>query len=218
MAITPSMLIADIRNQVTETTAKFYSDNEIRAYLWQAEIAIAKKLQCTQTTHSSTSTTSGTREYAMPDDVLEISRVTWNSFPLTKIVLDDLDRLEGAAYAFTGITGNPVYYYENGANVGLSPIPNATQTLKFWYTVMPTVITDASTGFTIPAFCQYYLTDYCLWRMYEKDSDQQRATFHREKWNENLNEAFREWKSRQRVNKRVIVKDTSSPMNLLRIP
>jgi hypothetical protein len=176
--------------------------------MWQGEYILAKHTGCTETTNSSTTTVASTREYTIPTGVLNITRVTWYNFPLEKIDKNELDVYEGAAYNFSGTSGQPIYYYEYGAYIGLSPIPNAAQTLKLWYVAEPTELTAASTAFTIPNDFAFYLPDYCLYRMYLKDDNAQLAEVHKRLWDENLDKALTEWKARSRSNRRVIVKDS----------
>lgn len=215
---TPAQILTTVRSQIAEVEAGYFTDDEIRSYMWQGECELAKLLQCTETNSSTTSTVVGTREYAQPTNIINIYRVTWDSFPLTKINVNEVDIVEGAAYAYTGSQGSPLYYYEDRNYIGLSPIPNAIKTLKVYYTAEPAEITSSSTAFTIPAIFGFYLSDYCLYRMYIKDADAERARFHLDRWNEYLLKAQSEYKRQKRSNKRVIVKDSSIlPETSLRI-
>jgi len=194
--MTPAQIKASIRAQAYETSAAFWSDEEIYAYMWQAECEVAALVECTETTDSTTTTVSGTVEYAKPTDCLIIKRLTWDSVKLKKITLSDLDAMDGTGYGGTVSTGNPEFYYEHGANVGLYPTPTSAKTLKFWHIKQPTELTAASTTFTVPQLFQHYIPDYCLYRMYLKDQDD-RANTHLKLWDENIGKAISKWKHSQ---------------------
>lgn len=206
--LTPSQLLATVRNQAYETTAGFWGDSEIYSYMWQGEIILAQKIVgLTQTTTTDT-TVASTREYDRPSGAIRINRLTWDSQKLKKIGLNDLEESEGSGYGFTGSDGDPIYYYESGAYVGLSPIPDTANTIKYWYDAKPTAIDASSTAFTVVDY-EEIIADYCLYRMYLKDQDN-RADVHLSLWQDSLVKSSNDWNRRNSADKITVVRDTDA--------
>lgn len=204
--ISPSGLIVNIRAQLVETDAAFYSDTELYSYLSQAEMILANTIECTKTT-STLYTVVGQREYARPSGALVIDDAVWNGFTLIKVNDSDIPIIEGSQYGFTGSMGNPIYYYENGESIGLSPIPNASSSFVLSYSKSPDPIPTVSGTFSIPGQFVYYLVDYVMYRCYAKDNDQNRSLFHINLWNVNIQKAASDYARRQRNNQIVVVRD-----------
>ena len=186
--MTPTQLYNSIRNQINDTSADFWSESELYRYMSDAEMELASLVNCTETTATDTSV-ADQREYDRPSDAINIERVTWNSVKLKKINLTDLDNLEGTSYGGSADYGNPVYYYDYADVIGLSPIPDAAQTIKYYYTAQPTILSASSTAFTIPAMLGHLLADYCLYRMYSKDQMSSESAKHFQLWKDNLKTA-----------------------------
>lgn len=195
--MTPPEVLVMIRNEAVEQSAAFWNDLEIYDYMWKGEIIIAQKTGCTRTTDTSTTTVASTREYSIPTGVMTTERLTWNSMRLKKIDINDLDDKEGLSYGSTGVTGQPDSYYEYGSVFGLSPIPNAAQTVKIYYIKRPTELTKDSTSFTVPAEYGMNLSEYCLYKMFLKDQELKTyAIEHLRKWERSLVEMEEDYKNR----------------------
>lgn len=193
MGMTPQQVIDTVRFQFYETAAKFVSDNEVRSYMWQAEMLLASMLECTETTNSATTTVIGTQEYAKPTNCALLQRVEWYGVKLKKIDLTDQDAIDFGGYGAAVATGQCHSYYEYGSVIGLYPVPSSAQTLKFYYAAEPTLTTGASTAFTVAGPLTKYLADYVLYRLYAKDQDNGRAGFHNGLWEQGLINARQEW-------------------------
>lgn len=209
--MTPADLITTVRDQVYESSASFWTDAELYRYATQAEQEIADLVECSEATDATTSTVSGTQEYAKPTDCEYIKRVTWDGMPLKRIDFRDKDTVSNVGYGTTTDTsGQPEYYYEWGANVGVFPVPTTAKTLKFWYVSKPAALSAASTAFTVPNLFHSALVDYVLYRMYAKDQDDQRSGFHKTLWDEGIFKAKVKWGKRQRSNRIQTVRDEGS--------
>ena len=151
----------------------------------------------------------GTREYTIPSQFKRLTRVTWDTVKLKKIDLTMVDQNEGTSYGGTPTNGNPTSYYEYAGKIGLSPIPGSIANIKLWGTGTPATITTASTAFSIPDDLADPIADYCLWRMYLKDDDPQRAQICKANWNEGLVEVNDEWRDQKGADAYYVVKDVS---------
>jgi hypothetical protein len=211
--MTPAQILATVRAQIDEVTADFYSDDEIYAYMWQAEIEINNLTKCAEAIDTSTTTEVGTAEYAKPSDCLLIIRLLWDSNRMKKIDFRELENQEGLTYGHTIAQSQPYAYYEYGNNIGLYPTPNAAKTIKFYHIKQPAVITNVSTAFTIPQDFHHLIPDYCLWRMWGKDQEEPRAGFHKNQWEINLSRAVITWANHRRADKLGVVKDSDTYPN-----
>jgi hypothetical protein len=172
--MTPSQVLDMVRNQLNESQADFYGEQELYDYMWNAEQLAAQKTGCSLTTTTDT-TVVAQREYTRPSNCLRIERLTWYNTKMKKITLTDVDAVEQTGYGHQGLSGQPVYYYEFGNTIGFSPIPSEAQTIVYYYVQEPTRLTAASSNFTIPDEYGHYLADYVLYRAYLKDQLMQEA-------------------------------------------
>jgi len=207
--MTPAQILSTIRNQIYETTAGFWSDDELRAYEWQGECEIASITECTEATDSSTTTVASTATYAIPSDCLYIKELTWDSYPLKCVDIRGFDALEMPSYGNTLTEGKPTHYVLKGSDVGLWPVPDSAETLMFYYIAEPAEITSSSTAFTIPQLFHHLLPDYVLYRCYAKDQDEGRANFHKRAWMEGIQRAQMLWAKRKYGGRFPVVKDSS---------
>ncbi len=208
--MTPSQALSRVRSQFSEDTAAFLSDvNDLYPYMSEAEMELANEVGFPQTTDSSTPTVSGTQEYTKPADCLRIEILRWNGLKLKKIDLQEYETISGTYYGATVTRGNPVYYYEYGDIVGLYPIPDTAQTLKYYYIKRPAEITAASTAFTVPEEAHPAIIDYCMFRAYLKDEDG-RAKVHQESWEQRKIKLKLWWESRKYRDQIVTVRDVNT--------
>ena len=205
--MTPAQVLTTVRAQAYETSEGFWNDSEIFSYMWQCEQDIATELGCAQGTDSSTTTVASTQEYAKPSDCAIINRLVWDSVKLKKVDLTDQDAMDWQGYGSSITTGQPYAYWEFGANVGLYPIPDSAKTLKFWYTKIPAEVTSASTAFTIEQIFHTCFVDYCLWRMYAKDQDDGRMSFHYGNYQRLFLSAKLKWARRVGADQHQVVRD-----------
>jgi hypothetical protein len=205
--MTPAQILASIRSQIDEATANFYTDNEIYAYMWQAECTINNEVECAESTDTSITTVNGTAEYTKPTDMIFAKRVWWYLMRMQKIDFRMLENQEGLSYGSTIQTGQPYAYYEYADKIGFYPTPNAAQAVKIWYIKQPVVLTSSSTAFTIPQLFHHLIPDYCLWRMWAKDQEENRAADHQNRWNLNLQIAKQSWAKYKNSDAIIVVKD-----------
>lgn len=208
--MTPAQILATIRNQVYETTAAFYTDAEIYSYMWQAEQDLAEITKSTEAKDTSVTSSTGTQLYNVPSTVAYIHRVEWDGVKLKKIDLTEEDALDFNQYGSTKQQGSPNFYFQWGNQIGLYPVPNDAKNVTMYYYAEPSVITSASTAFTLPSILHRYIPDYALYRMYAKDQDEGRAQFHRQQWEANLIRAKQLWSKRMNEDKYWVVRDTEN--------
>jgi len=196
----PRSLVSDIRREIVETTAAFWQDAEIHNYMTQGERLMADLVNCTEAINVALSGVTGQSAYTVPTNVMEITRVTYDGHPLKKISYRQRDGMEGLAYGATISNGKPEYYIEQNEFLYLYPPPDtSTKEISLHHNKKPAAITTASTNFTIPdryEHLQASIKEYCLFRMYKKDDDMQKANFHYSLWNSAVIDAKRTWNDR----------------------
>ena len=205
--MTPANVKTLIRDQVNESSSSFWSDAEIFRYMWAAEILLADETNSTVKVGTAITTTTGTIEYTKNTDVVNILKVTYDGYPLQKINIKVYESVAGITYGSTATQGKPAVYYELGSSIGLYPTPDDAKSIKIYYVFKPTLKTDASTAFDIPAQLSPLIPDYALYRMYQKDGEENRSTFHKREWELNLIKAKKQWDERENLGANNVVKD-----------
>lgn len=191
-----SEALTSVRRNLNETTAAFWSDAEIYGYLSEAERLLASRIGGYQVNTTHTSVT-GTSAYSRPDGCLRIDRVTWNGKKLRKATYRERDFMDGTDYGSTLQTGNPEMYIEWGTQIVLFPVPDAAQSIQYFFRKNPTRITNA-TAFTIQEeSLQEMLPDYAIWKCSLKDGEINRADRHKQAWDQNVQLAYSIWSDRE---------------------
>jgi hypothetical protein len=205
--MTPSQVLETVRNQVDESSANFWSDNEIRNYMWEAEKELASLVHCSEKYDASTLTVNGTAEYGLPTDCYFVERVVWNGVRLKKIDFRELELNEGFSYGKTIQTGLPDSYYLYAGKIGIYPTPQTAYQIKIWYQAEPAQITENTGTFTIDKLFHNYICHYVLWQMWSKDQESDRCAFFRKQWDADLAAAPVKWAEYKRGDRLFRVKD-----------
>jgi hypothetical protein len=99
----------------------------------------------------------------------------------------------------------PGYIYEEGGELWLWPIPNATAaakyTVKFKYGERPATLGDSDSP-AFPAEWNFILEDYAVWRAWNKlPGKQNEAAIAKDVWEENWRQAMQDivWSSNERL-------------------
>lgn len=187
MSLTPTQFITAARRKYNAVGNNFYADAEILDLLYEVEVEMAKFALTIEAVDSSTSTVAGTRSYSVPTRCIAIKRLTYNGQKLTPISFDDDDDLTYFDEDDT-TQGTPYYYIHHNDTVYLRSIPDAVQTLKFYYYKAPTVITTSDTIET-PARYHMDLVNGVVAEMMYKDMETSIGDRYRRKFESALSEA-----------------------------
>jgi hypothetical protein len=185
--LTPTQCYNMIRASSFDASIELATELELYLMMTQAELMIAKAVGCTQTTVT-VPTVASTKEYTRPD-ALAIERVTYDSVKLKKIDMRQLDEIEGATYGGSTQEGRPVYYYEYGNIIGLSPTPQEIKNVKYYYQAKPAALTNLSAAFTIDDAYAHLIADWCLYKLYTKDQQIAEADRYYQAWEKGLKDA-----------------------------
>jgi hypothetical protein len=210
--MTPAQVLSTVRNQLYETTAAFWTDSELYAYMWMGEMEIAQSYQCTDAT-TATTTVTNTSMYTMPASAMVLQRVVWNGVKLKRLQdQTDRDALDSPSYSGTLTTGNCTHYYEYGSTIGLWPVPIQSHTIQWYYSKEPDEVTALST-FTVPMVFHRALPDYVLYRAYSKDSNEGQSIFHKKLWEEALEKTGRAYQDSKLTDLYPVVRDEDNYPN-----
>jgi len=204
--MTPYQVLSNVRNQLYETTAAFWTDAEIYNYIWNAEQEIVLQVHCSniQTAHTSVTAQS---MYTAPESMFYIDRMTWSNVKLKKIGFTDLDALQRPGYGGSYTIGSPTYYYLSGLSYGLWPIPQNSSTINIYGSKIPVLATGASSEFTVEPLFHMCIQDYALYRCFIKDQDDGRSKFFEAQWKQNLSRAYTFYASRNNSDAHYVVRD-----------
>jgi hypothetical protein len=204
--MTPYQVLSNVRNQLYETTAAFWTDAEIYNYIWHAEQEIVLQIHCA-TIQTAATTVTAQSMYTAPESMYYIDRMTWSNVKLKKIDFTDLDTLQRPGYGGTYTSGSPTYYYLSGIQFGLWPIPASSATLNIYGSKIPILATGASSEFVCEPLFHPCIQDYALYRCWLKDQDDGRSKFFESQWKQGLSRAYTYWAARENADAHYTVRD-----------
>jgi hypothetical protein len=205
--MTPSDVLTSVRSQLYEPVATFWTDDELRNYMWQAEQEIATTFKCVRVNTTITSVTAQSM-YTRPVDAYYIDRLTWDKVKLKKIDMTDYDALQRVAYGGMYTIGRPMHYVEyNQDSLMLWPIPQYDAPINIQYEKIPSQIVSGTTAFDIPPMFHNMIQDYVLYRALLKDQDDQRAGFFKTAWEKDMQDAWSVWARFKNADRYHVVKE-----------
>jgi hypothetical protein len=140
-------MVTEVRYHLDEPTAVSWSDAELLVYLNHAQ-AWAQSLilgldQDFFLTSTNLTTTANTATIALPSDFMRVKRLEWldgdtslkNPEPLYPIEWQNKGMGWPMYYSGTNTGGRPYYFYFQGTNLVLWPVPDTTKAaaLRMWY-------------------------------------------------------------------------------------
>jgi hypothetical protein len=183
MARNQGQLLSDLReSRLDEPTAGQWTDTDLRRYLNEGAVEIARRTECLLATHTQP-TVAGTQEYTAPTDAVRIYRVEYidSSSAVTALEYRDFGNMDAVWWTQKlNTTGRPYLYtmwgYPPTLKIVLYPKPDAIGTLKCYYYKLAVELAtsstaDAASSYDIPAGWENILLDYAEYRAYVKDRD-----------------------------------------------
>ena len=210
--MTPSDVMTSVRSQLYEPVATFWTDTELYGYMWQAEQELALQIKCTQVSTTLTSVTAQSM-YTRPADAYYIDRLMWDKVKLKKIDKTDYDALQRVAYGGQYTIGRSMHYIEWNDSLILWPIPAYSAPIGIDYVKIPDQVTASST-FDVPPLFHNFIQDYVMYRALLKDQDDQRSSFFKQQWDNNLIRAYTFWRQKTDDDFYHVVKEEDSYRNV----
>ena len=153
--MTPSEIEEASRRMLNAVGSSFWYSSEILSnYLYMSALEMAEETFCIQNRYS-TPSIANQQEYEVPNKMLAVKRITYDSEKLKPISLQQLDSID--LNTNTTVVGIPQYYYHYDDAFGLYPAPQeADKTILVHSYDQPSVPTDIST-LEIPSRFHGYL-------------------------------------------------------------
>ena len=158
--MTPANALTYIRYILKETTASFWTDVELYAYMSEAEQEVFNLIMeedegYFQTTDATIDYVNGTQEYNLPTDCVKVVLVERTDVDPVKTLhpIRIQDKLQYEPVNRTYATDTDYeYYYLSGTKIGIVPTPdeNETNNLKIYHIPNPTDVSSGSSAFTVP--------------------------------------------------------------------
>ena len=174
MASTVSSIITLIRRRLNETSTTFHTDADLIANINEAQKYIVREAEILLQGSSTTTTVSGTQNYALPLDFLYFVRLTFDGLKLFQVNFNEIDEAE---FDETLDTGLPTNYYIFNDQIYLYPIPNQVKTLRLWYYKSPTTLDETTDSLEISSNWDDVVATYAAYLASIKDDSLKKADY-----------------------------------------
>lgn len=184
--MTVSDLITAARDLYNASGDSFFTDQQFYNWIYQAQHELARKAWLIERKYTTT-TVSGTQDYAYPTNTIAIKRVTAGGRKLKNIThrYDDAITLSNQA---STTQGWPIYYTVWDYTMSLRPIPDDAYSLVIFSYSDAQPVTAAS-DLEVPTLFHFDIVDYLLARMYAKDKAADLMGLHSAFWAEHVKDA-----------------------------
>lgn len=200
--MTPDQIETAIRARYNADGDTFFSSALVWGIIDQAQLELAHETYLIESTYSTTSV-SGTREYAFPTSTIAIRRVEYDGEKLFPVEIDDDPKT-----STTEVTGTPATYSIWNNEIILYPTPSATgDTIQIYTYNEPQTITSGSTTLSVSSEYHMPIVDLALSIFYAKDGNLQLAEYHRQLWQAAVNRIKRERAKKKYQDQFAVVRD-----------
>ncbi len=177
MTVTMTALLADIRDRLDESTARFWTDAQLERWANEGIRDIARRAETLQTRADITAVT-GTQEYSLPTDVLRVYRVEYRptgSSSVYPLEYRDFNSMDEVWWSAQTISRNyPVMFtmwgYPPTLKMIVYPTPSTGGSFKVFYYQSPALVTG-STVIPVPEGWVDLVALYCEYLAMRRDAD-----------------------------------------------
>lgn len=182
MPKTLGTLLTNVRSRLDETTARFWTDAEVRRWIVEAARDVARRAETLLTTQDVT-IVAATQEYALATDTLRVYRAEWEPggtslrYPLEYRDFNSMDAVWGISKQVT--QGYPYWFtlwgFPPNLKITFYPKPSvAGKVVVFYYKLPADLATDGtadSSNVDVPEGWWDALELYCEFVALRKDGD-----------------------------------------------
>lgn len=168
-----------VRTALEETTARFWQDSNLDAWINDALRDIARRAEVIQSFNTSVTIVAGTAKYTLPTNVIRVHRVEFKPssqtsiYPLEASSYQSMDAMWGVNQA---ASGKPSYYVLWGMppslQMQLYPVPSEAGLLNLYYYRLPAVVASDADVLECPEGWDDAIVDYCEAQAKRRDHDQ----------------------------------------------
>lgn len=179
---TLTSLITQVRSNVDEAAARYWSDAEITQWLNDGVKDIGRRTEAIQSFSTSISVVAGTATYNLPADLIRLHRIEFDPtgstqiYPVKITTFEEIDSVWGinqasqASYPSYAV----IWGYPGGAatlTIQLFPVPSQPGNLKLYYYRVPVLMVNGSDTPEIPGGWDDILVHYAEYRAKRKAKD-----------------------------------------------
>ncbi len=179
--MTGADLITDIRAELTEGTAAFFSDAEILTWINRGESDFVGRTRCLETS-ATIDVTAGRADYPLPANWLAAKAVFYNDVNADgtanwkRLFPTNLEKMaqERPNFLATDATnrGVPSKYFIWGNAIHFEDVPETTgRTVKLFFKCKPTRLASADASLNVDDTLADAIKDYALWRGWKKEKE-----------------------------------------------
>lgn len=173
-----SEVLTLVRSSLDETTAGFWSNTELIAWVNAGVRDIARRTEIF-IKNANVAVSANTQDYVTPFDMLRINRIEFEpngSDTIYHLEYRDANNMEDVwQNAQKTAKGTPTYFTIWGSFpynwIKLWPTPSAAGVLHVYYYASPAAVTTLSDAVSIPAGWEDALIDYCEYKALRKARD-----------------------------------------------
>jgi hypothetical protein len=207
--VTPTTLELYCRQRYNAIGDAMFSESEMLAYIWDAQMQLAKETWCIRDVYTTT-TVASQQEYPFPTQTLAIKRLTVNGDEAEPRTLEEVLDLTSSAASPTGLS----YIYAIWNEVlYLGPTPDGAYPLKIFSVNEPAEVSVDST-LEVPSRYQLDLADYVNEQMCIKDKNYVGAQVYAAKWAEKVMKAKAQERKLLRGQRFSWVRDTDRDLDV----
>lgn len=185
-----SDIISDVRLELQENSASFWTDAELLTYLNRGELDFSNRVRGLEAT-ATVSTVIGQTEYPLPSNWLSSVALFYNDIQngidsWKRLEVTDLQELSMQNPNFlsreTDQQGVPsrVYFWGRSLHLSTAPDVNGDGNIKMFYKAKPVPLTSTSQSINIDDSLSHALRHYILWKAWTKEKELQLAAEQRE--------------------------------------
>jgi len=208
-----SQIIQDVRRELIETSAQFWSDSELLRHLNRGELDFTNKTRLLEDSAQVT-LVQGRLEYPLPDNwmsarlVLHKNENTDGTYSWVRLLPTNLEKMGQTRQNFLNNTsdnqGRPTRYWIWGKSLWLDKAPSADYdtSLYLFFKSKPIALTSTSSPINIDDSLSEGLTSYILWKAWKKEGEDEKAQEHQLLYDKYVLEGKR-WAKKQQGDRRI---------------
>lgn len=166
-------IVLAVQRQFGDDSGIQITATDILRWINQAGIDIARKTGCVLD-HKETTSVANDGSYSLPDDCINVRRVTYSDEVLLQTTMEVADQDWTTRDKSPQVSGTPQYFYIWNNILYVYPVPSTSSTgiLDIWYARIPAAVTDATAQtLEIPAKFHEMIVRYCLSRAKELNDE-----------------------------------------------
>jgi len=195
-----SSIISDVRSELVESSASFWSDAELLALANRAERDFVQKTRCLDD-KAYLSTTAGQQDYPLPSNWLSAQAVFCNvsatSTPqwvrVSAINLEKETQMnENFNSSDTTLRSTPNRYWLLGQSINFDPIPNVgSSNILMFFKSKPIPMVFTTDSINIDDSLSEAINNFILWKSWKKEQEDGKAAEYKDLYDESVRQGHR---------------------------